>query len=1402
MADRKSLIGPRERLVRHGRAPSNAPRSLIRALKAFWRVLLALAPLAAPFVAFKVYGTPGQDFLGYLQGHLSLFLLPLLPLLAMLHHSSRNRSRTHPRQRKGGPKVLPRPPLPSTGQWNRDINDIIANLDLLPLRLLYLVLLVGAVAAAGHYFPLSLDALRGLKTVTPDQVRALLLSVAIPVVAFAVPRMRCAFVNRKRLDEIDECYIIAKAALGYKDNRSASMAETTPWLAVNVRKWWALYEIDLAFVLAPSSLSVDDTKAWDSFTVNLNAKMPRPEEWRIQRDPKGRGAQIGPANYPTAILWDGEYDPDPLTFVLGVNLETGEQQVLTLNDTSPHVACSGGTSSGKLLSLSTIVLTPQGPRRVGDLKVGDELFDEKGRIVTITSMSEITRPEKAYRVRFHDDTTVDVSDTHPWTTWDRSARRAASRQRRQGHERARQPWLSDKQRAILAAEIEVSSEGDDITVQQVIALVGGEAMSDRPFYETARAIGACREQQRTTTYVYAEQIVKQEQTCMLFDRSEVQTLVTAMANSPRAAVREAASSVKVLERNGEGPVSVPELTQVTGIDRTRMRGLVKRSGVTTLRKERVVLDLSVPAKEVTRGGTTTDVFYPKRPLLEALIERGLRPSRDQRHLMSMPKVRTTQEIADTLRYQSAGAGEDAQTWANHSIPRSGPAQFPERNLPMDPYVLGAWLGDGSTGSDGFTGIDPEIWGEFERVGYDVSHYPDGKSHTIKGAIKGLRAAGVLRNKHIPDDYLYGSIEQRLALLQGLMDTDGSVKKTSGTCEFYSSDEALARQVRSLVASLGMIAHLRSKPSGYKDAEGVFIECKQAWTVSFAPTMQVFRLPRKVALIDPETNRAKAEHRYIVAVEPVEPEPMRCIMVNSDSHQFLVTDQYVPTHNTSAAEIIAAQVLIKPMPWDPDLHGMVVIVDPKGPFARRWRGRPGVVVSDGQSDSAVDVDDDGNPLTGLSVMASCMDWLEEEHQRRARVLAAYPDVSTWLHLPDEVKRAERFFPILVVLDEYIDHTDIEKSGGDERVERENSARQTITRLANLHARKYRNVGMHTFLIAQRVNMSIIGNVLMSNLPVRIITGQMDRSQTETMFATTEVPSLPATRVVFENGERRVKTIPGRARIMNALGQAIHKVQVMWFGGPSNSDTLDKWLPRGEAPLNGDFSLPTGKPRSAADFDAEGNLIATGEPPATEGLAVSAEPGEGDTDGDGEPDGVNPEAEEEMGGPLPDPSSYDPASVFPAAHAGPPMCATDCVNEATSVCSVCGEPFCGYHLKASPDPAERGWFCPGCVAAHPVTVSGAAEVYAAAYAQARDAGLETRLTIQGPDAVLMTVLTPGERGRKVLVMSADAGALTVESKAGTRTGAEVPSRVEEIISAYQKKQAASVAAGVDAAGEDGS
>jgi hypothetical protein len=250
---------------------------------------------------------------------------------------------------------------------------------------------------------------------------------------------------------------------------------------------------------------------------------------------------------------------------------------------------------------------------------------------------------------------------------------------------------------------------------------------------------------------------------------------------------------------------------------------------------------------------------------------------------SLGTVRTTAEIAATLRKPSGRT--------NHAIPVAGTLGLPEADLPIDPYVLGAWLGDGSSAGGGFTGIDPEIWEEIERAGFTVTHARLRKSHYIKGLAPLLRQIGVLGKKHIPPAYLWGSEKQRAALLAGLLDTDGNV--SGHAVEFANTNRDLTEGVAHLARSLGhkiTVREFRTKLYG-KD-------CGPGWRVKFAANRIVFRLPRKVKAQKVSAHRTTRFH-YIVAAEPIPSVPARCIAVDSPSHLFLAGRSLIPTHNSDA-----------------------------------------------------------------------------------------------------------------------------------------------------------------------------------------------------------------------------------------------------------------------------------------------------------------------------------------------------------------------------------------------------------------------------------------------------------------------------------------------------------------------
>lgn len=246
-------------------------------------------------------------------------------------------------------------------------------------------------------------------------------------------------------------------------------------------------------------------------------------------------------------------------------------------------------------------------------------------------------------------------------------------------------------------------------------------------------------------------------------------------------------------------------------------------------------------------------------------------------------VRSTQQIADTIALPNGRA--------NHAIPLAAALELPEADLPVDPYVLGAWLGDGSSRGQGITIADPAMVVVLQAAGARLDRWSAPNAWGIYGIVARLRALHLLRNKHIPDVYLRASKAQRLALLQGLMDTDGTVARGSGAAEFTTTRPELRDGMTELIASLGWKVRARE---GRAKLDGK--DCGPRWTLKWAASEHVFRLPSKRALQRLATRRT-TRFRYVKACEPIDPVPMRCLAVDSPSRLYLVGRSMIPTHNS-------------------------------------------------------------------------------------------------------------------------------------------------------------------------------------------------------------------------------------------------------------------------------------------------------------------------------------------------------------------------------------------------------------------------------------------------------------------------------------------------------------------------
>jgi len=229
-------------------------------------------------------------------------------------------------------------------------------------------------------------------------------------------------------------------------------------------------------------------------------------------------------------------------------------------------------------------------------------------------------------------------------------------------------------------------------------------------------------------------------------------------------------------------------------------------------------------------------------------------------------------------------------------------------LPIDPYVLGAWLGDGHSHCPIITSEDKEIIDRIINAGYDVkclghmncgnaNEYKIGKNipNPGRGRInyftKSLMELGVRDNKHIPVSYLRSDIKSRKLLLAGLLDTDGYCNKR-GQAEFYSTNNKLFFDVVELACSLGYKVRTRSKIAKYYGKD-----CGLVYMATIASDEPLFILSRKankhIIPIKPNTKR-----RYIVSIEKTESIPVKCITVDHPSGCYLITRAFIPTHNTS------------------------------------------------------------------------------------------------------------------------------------------------------------------------------------------------------------------------------------------------------------------------------------------------------------------------------------------------------------------------------------------------------------------------------------------------------------------------------------------------------------------------
>lgn len=284
------------------------------------------------------------------------------------------------------------------------------------------------------------------------------------------------------------------------------------------------------------------------------------------------------------------------------------------------------------------------------------------------------------------------------------------------------------------------------------------------------------------------------------------------------------------------------------------------------------------------------------------------------------RVKTTKEMLENYFV----VRPDKTPEYRYRVPICEPVELSEKVLPIDPYTLGVWLGDGKASANNLylnKQDAPFIVSRIESSGIKIKQVREDSENCLNyklGTKKGrnndvrdiLRKLNLLNNKHIPTEYLRASKAQRLALLQGLMDTDGHVSNQGKGHEFSTVFKNLKKGFSELLSSLGFKYSVASKHGSYDG-----IKCKLCYRFIFTsyksfPAVSIPKHYNKLRSIPSKRNRFKS----IVSIKRCDPVPMRCIQVNNASSTYLVGDRFTVTHNTALIAIFLIYLLVvEPIP---------------------------------------------------------------------------------------------------------------------------------------------------------------------------------------------------------------------------------------------------------------------------------------------------------------------------------------------------------------------------------------------------------------------------------------------------------------------------------------------------------
>jgi hypothetical protein len=309
-----------------------------------------------------------------------------------------------------------------------------------------------------------------------------------------------------------------------------------------------------------------------------------------------------------------------------------------------------------------------------------------------------------------------------------------------------------------------------------------------------------------------------------------------------------------------------------------------------------------PDGKETTVVAATDIMYDHE-CYEIEFDYGERIHCDAEHLWEVIDYRNNSKEIYTTKELYNALNTNNSIESSLGIANPDPIDFPEKELPIDPYVFGLWLASKDTRFGSISTTDKDYQAYSEIIKEDISEFKytrNDKSQefgyfTINNLYDRLQENNLLEKKYIPSEYLRASIDQRIQLLCGLMDYNGEYF-SKGFYEFLHHDYDFCLQLRSLLDTLGMKSTIVKVPTKH-------LKIKIHYSLKFrVREFYVFNLPNK-RIIQENNKYNKALGYYIRKIRKTESRPVKCIAVDNESKLYLAGKRLIPTHNTTLAGML-------------------------------------------------------------------------------------------------------------------------------------------------------------------------------------------------------------------------------------------------------------------------------------------------------------------------------------------------------------------------------------------------------------------------------------------------------------------------------------------------------------------